>query len=116
MAAHRPYKPVANRQYPPSGSKPAQLSAACGCAGVFVAAAALQTYVQVFDEEAALDRFETFAALHGPRFYGVAPNKGTLTLHRKPGVPVASVIVGEEDVVVFCGGETLPWSIREVRP
>src|SRR5277367_1799736 len=40
--------------------------AVCGCAGIFVAAAALQTYVQVFDEENSLDRFEAFAALNGP--------------------------------------------------
>ena len=37
-----------------SGAK----EAACGCAGVFVGATALQTYVEVFDEENALDRFE----------------------------------------------------------
>src|SRR5207244_9169905 len=38
---------------------------ACGCAGIFTAAAALELYAEVFDEEGALDRFEAFASLNG---------------------------------------------------
>src|SRR5690606_25493216 len=45
--------------------------AACGCAGVFSAPVALSCYAQVFREEGALDRFEAFAALNGPAFYGL---------------------------------------------
>jgi dihydroorotase len=71
----------------------------------------LQTYVQVFDEEGALARFEAFASLNGARFHGLEPNRGTLTLVKKPGVAVAAVPIGEEDIVVFRGGETLPWSV-----
>src|SRR5689334_10617572 len=43
---------------------------ACGCAGIFNAPFALESYATVFDEEGALDRFEAFASLNGPRFYG----------------------------------------------
>jgi dihydroorotase len=88
--------------------------ASCGCAGVFVGATALQTYVQVFDEEAALGRFEQFAALNGARFYGVEPNRGTMVLERRPGNSLATVSVGEDEVVVFRGEEKLPWSIGKV--
>ena len=56
--------------------------AECCSAGVFGGATALQTYVQVFDEEGALDRFEAFASLNGARFYGLAPNRGTIVLER----------------------------------
>jgi dihydroorotase len=90
--------------------------AACGCAGVFVGATALQTYVQVFDEEGALERFEAFASLNGPRFYGVEPNRGTIVLKREPSRAAAAVAVDDEEVVVFRGGEDLAWSIAEVRP
>jgi dihydroorotase len=90
--------------------------AACGCAGVFVGATALQTYVQVFDEENALDRFESFASLNGARFYGLKPNRGTLVLKRRPGRAIAAVAVDDDEVVVFRGGESLSWSIGEVRP
>jgi dihydroorotase len=90
--------------------------AACGCAGVFVGATALQTYVQVFDEENALDRFEAFASLNGARFYGLKPNAGTITLKRQPSCPPATVVVDSDEVVVFRGGENLAWSIGEIRP
>src|ERR1700724_1401754 len=42
---------------------------ACGCAGIFPAARALQSYAEVVEEEEALDRFEAFASLNGPAFY-----------------------------------------------
>jgi dihydroorotase len=90
--------------------------AACGCAGVFVGAVALQTYVQVFDEENALDHFEAFASGNGARFYGLQTNPGTIVLKRQPGLAIASVAVDVEEVVGFRGGENLTWSIGEVRP
>ena len=85
--------------------------AECCSAGIFGGATALQTYVQVFDEENALDRFETFASLNGARFYGMAPNSGTITLERRESRVMAAVGIDDSEVVVFRGGVTLPWSI-----
>lgn len=90
--------------------------AACGCAGVFVGAVALQCYAQVFDEEGALPNLEAFASLNGPRFYGLPANTGTIDLVRRPGRAAESIAVGEEEVVVFRGGDDLPWSLGPVRP
>jgi dihydroorotase len=90
--------------------------ASCGCAGVFAGATALQTYVQAFDEENALERFEAFAALNGARFYGLEANSGTMTLERRSSSSLAAVRVGDDEVVVFRGGEDLPWSIAKVKP
>jgi dihydroorotase len=90
--------------------------AECCSAGVFGGATALQTYVQVFDEEDALDRFEAFASVNGARFYGLAPNRGTIVLERRESPVMAAVAVEDTEVVVFQGGQTLPWSIGEVRP
>jgi dihydroorotase len=78
---------------------------ACGCAGIFNAPYALESYVQVFDEEGAIDRFEGFAAEHGPRFYGLPLNDGTVTLE-KSGHAVPDKIEG---LVPFHAGETLRW-------
>jgi dihydroorotase len=89
--------------------------AECCSAGVFGGATALQTYVQVFDEEGALDRLEAFASENGARFYGLPLNQGTITLEKRPCRVSPAVAVGEEDVVVFRGGEELPWSLGEVR-
>jgi len=88
----------------------------CCSAGVFGGATALQTYVQVFDEEGALDRFEAFASENGARFYGLKLNSGTITLERRESPVMAAVAVEDTEVVVFQGGQTLPWSIGEVSP
>ena len=85
--------------------------AACGCAGCFVAPTALQTYVQVFDEEGALGNFEAFASLNGPAFYGLKVNSGTITLARRSGHAPECVAVEGENVVVFGGGENTAWSV-----
>jgi len=78
---------------------------ACGCAGIFNAAFALESYATVFDEDGALERFEAFASEHGPHFYGLPLNEGTVTLER------ADTVVPEEiaGVVPFHAGETLRW-------
>ena len=78
---------------------------ACGCAGIFNAPFALEAYTQVFDEEGALDRLEGFASLHGPAFYGLPVNLGSVTLERIPTEVPATI--GE--VVPFLAGGQLGW-------
>ena len=78
---------------------------ACGCAGIFNAPFALEAYAQVFDEEGALDRLEGFASLHGPAFYGLPVNHGSVTLERVPTEVPATI--GE--VVPFLAGGQLGW-------
>lgn len=90
--------------------------AECCSAGVFAGATALQTYVQVFDEEGALAHFEAFASENGARFYGLPLNEGTITLEKRPCRPVRTVTAEDDEVAVFRGGEELPWSITAVNP
>jgi dihydroorotase len=77
----------------------------CGCAGIFNAPFALESYLGVFDEEDALDRFEGFASEHGARFYGVPLNEGTVTLERVA-TAVPDRVAG---LVPFQAGEALQW-------
>ena len=80
---------------------------ACGCAGIFNAPFALESYLTVFEAEGALDKFEGFASEHGPRFYGLPLNEGTITLVREPSeVPDESA-----GVVPFHAGEILDWKL-----
>jgi dihydroorotase len=79
----------------------------CGCAGIFNAPFALESYLAVFEEEGALDRFEGFASEHGARFYGLPLNDGTVTLE-KQAVEVPATIDG---VVPFHAGERLAWRL-----
>jgi dihydroorotase len=78
---------------------------ACGCAGIFNAPYALESYAAVFEEEGALDRFEGFASVHGANFYGLPLNEGTVTLER-----VGQIVPDEVDSLVpFHAGESLKW-------
>ncbi len=80
---------------------------ACGCAGLFNAPFALESYAIVFEEEGALDKLEIFASVHGPAFYGLPLNEGTVTLERAK-VQVPAEIGG---IVPFHAGETLRWRL-----
>ncbi|QGN54387.1 dihydroorotase [Novosphingobium sp. Gsoil 351] len=84
----------------------------CGCAGIFNAPFALESYAAVFDEEGALDRFEAFASENGPRFYGLPLNQGTVTLERGATAVPAKIMVGGTTLVPFHFGETLGWRLR----
>ena len=78
---------------------------ACSCAGIFNAPFALESYAEVFEEEHALDKFEAFASVSGPNFYGLPLNDATVSLE-KAEVEVPAEIAG---VVPFHAGETLRW-------
>jgi dihydroorotase len=82
---------------------------ACGCAGIFNAPFALESYATVFEEEGALDRLESFASVHGAEFYGLPLNKGTVTLQRRE-IQVPDEIEG---VVPFHAGAALRWRFAD---
>jgi dihydroorotase len=86
--------------------------AAIGCAGIFTAPSAIETYAEVFEELGALDRLEAFASLNGPAFYGLPPNETRITLVRQPFRVSERVGEGDNTVVPFRAGETLRWSLR----
>ncbi|HVI97456.1 MAG TPA: dihydroorotase [Sphingomonas sp.] len=86
---------------------------ACGCAGIFNAPYALESYATVFDEEGALDRFEAFASLNGPCFYGLPLNEGTITLERSETIVPDCLGSGETAVVPFHAGERLGWRLTD---
>ncbi|MBX3561049.1 MAG: dihydroorotase [Sphingomonas sp.] len=87
--------------------------AACGCAGIFNAAYALESYATVFDQEGALDRFEAFASENGPNFYGLPLNEGTLTLERVAIEIPDTLPAPGTSLVPFHAGEKLPWRLLE---
>jgi dihydroorotase len=80
---------------------------ACGCAGIFNAPFAIESYATVFEEEGALDKFEAFASLNGARFYDLPVNEETVTLERS----VIEVPKEADGIVPFHAGETLNWRL-----
>ncbi|WP_421791227.1 dihydroorotase [Hyphobacterium sp.] len=82
---------------------------ACGCAGIFSAPNALESYAQTFDEMGALDRLEGFASEFGPKFYQLPKNEGEAQLRRSP-QPVPEIMTADGiEIVPFHGGETMGW-------
>ena len=87
--------------------------AACGCAGIFAAPCALETYTEVFEEEGRLDRLEAFASLNGPAFYRLPPNETRVTLRREPFPVPDRMGEGDDAIVPFRAGETLGWRLTD---
>ena len=81
----------------------------CGCAGIFNAPFAMESYAMTFEEEGALNRLEAFASENGPRFYGLPLNEGRIVLERAPVAVPEQVGEGPEALKPFHAGETLPW-------
>jgi len=95
-----------------SAPHPAQLKEhASGCAGCYTAHAALELYATAFDAVGALDRLEGFASHHGPDFYGLPRNQGTITLKRETWTPPESYPFGDAVVKPLAGGEPLGWRL-----
>lgn len=87
--------------------------AACGCAGIFNAPFAIESYAMVFEEEGALDKLEGFASEHGPRFYGLPLNTGTIKLERS-GITVPDYVgAADARVTPFLAEQRLEWRIVE---
>ncbi len=86
---------------------------ACGCAGIFNAPYALESYATVFEEEGALDKLEGFASIHGPQFYGLPLNEGTVTLRRSAVTVAETIEAGGATIVPFHAGQELRWQIAE---
>lgn len=80
----------------------------CG-AGCFTALSAMELYAEAFEAAGALDKLEGFASHHGPDFYGLPRNAGTVTLQRETWTLPESVPFGDALLKPLRGGETLGW-------
>ncbi|HEN3477703.1 TPA: dihydroorotase [Yersinia enterocolitica] len=84
----------------------------CGCAGVFNAPSALPAYASVFEEMNALQHFEAFCSLNGPRFYGLPVNEDFVELVRVPFQQPEEISLGNESIIPFLAGQTINWSVK----
>jgi len=85
---------------------------ACGCAGCYTAASALELYAEAFEEAGALDRLEAFASFHGPDFYSLPRNSSKIILRREPWSLPAELPLGAQSIVPLRAGETLRWKLQ----
>ncbi|MGI9245946.1 MAG: dihydroorotase [Steroidobacteraceae bacterium] len=87
--------------------------AACGCAGIFSAHAALELYAEAFDQAGRLDTLEAFASERGADFYGRPRNPGTVTLRREAwSVPESYAFgPGSDRLIPFRAGGMVGWRL-----
>jgi len=86
--------------------------AACGCAGIFSAHAALELYAEAFERAGALDKLEGFAAFHGADFYGLPRNAGSVTLVKESWEVPAHYPLGGDELVPLRAGERIAWRLE----
>ncbi|MBD3850457.1 MAG: dihydroorotase [Acidobacteria bacterium] len=84
-----------------------------GCAGIFSAHAAIELYVEVFEDADALDLLEGFASHHGADFYGLARNEGEVVLVREEWAVPMTYAFGDHEVVPLRAGETVRWRVAD---
>jgi len=84
---------------------------ASGCAGCYTAFSALELYAEAFEAAGALDRLEQFASRAGPAFYGLAPNRTTVTLRKLAWTLPEALPFGDAELKPLRAGETLAWKL-----
>ena len=95
-----------------SAPHPAHLKEhASGCAGCYTAFAAMALYAQAFDSVGALAQLEAFASFHGPDFYGLPRNSGSITLQRESWTVPESFDFGQTQLKPLAAGEALAWRV-----
>lgn len=86
--------------------------AACGCAGIYTAHAAIELYAEAFDQVGALDRLEAFASFHGPDFYGLPRNTARITLVKESWKVPEEYAFGDSTVVPMRAGGEIRWRLK----
>src|SRR5262249_25466552 len=85
--------------------------AACGCAGIFSAHAAMELYAEAFEAAGALGKLQAFASEHGAAFYGLPYNEGTITLTKESWDVPATYPFGSDELVPLRAGERMLWRV-----
>ncbi len=86
--------------------------AACGCAGIYTAHAAIELYAEAFEAAGALDKLEGFSSHFGPDFYGLPRNTDTIVLEKQSHAVSAQHAGG---ITPLRAGEALAWRIAQGR-
>ena len=86
---------------------------ACGCAGMFSAATAIELYAEAFEQIGALDKLEAFASKNGARFYSLPENTDTITLVKQAQtVPNSFPIGSGGNLVPMRAGGSVAWTMQ----
>ena len=85
--------------------------AACGCAGMYTAHAAIELYAEAFEQVGALDKLEAFASFHGADFYGIPRNTDQITVVREIWTVPPELAFGAETLIPLRAGTSVQWKL-----
>ena len=85
--------------------------AACGCAGMFTAHAAIELYAEAFESIEKLERLESFASDFGCDFYQLPKNQSSITLMKTPWTVATSFPFGDGALIPYRAGEAVQWRL-----
>ncbi len=86
--------------------------AACGCAGMYTAHAAIELYAEAFEQADALDKLEGFASFYGADFYGLPRNSSLITLTKQAWTVAESLpFVDGDSLVPLRAGQSIAWKL-----
>lgn len=60
----------------------------------------------------ALEHFEAFCSLNGPRFYGLPVSDTFIELERKASHVEESIALTDDTLIPFLAGETVSWTVK----
>ena len=85
--------------------------AACGCAGIYTAHAAIELYAEAFENANALDKLEGFASFYGADFYGLPRNTEKITLVKESWLVPNELPLGDDSLVPLRAGQQVHWKL-----
>ena len=85
--------------------------AACGCAGMYTAHAAIELYAEAFEAANSLDKLEAFASFYGADFYGLPRNTAQITLQKTSWTVPNELPMANESLVPLRAGQQVLWKL-----
>ena len=83
----------------------------CGCAGIFSAPVAIETYAEIFAAENALSKLEAFCSFFGADFYKLPRNSSKITLKQENWTMQETFSLGTDKIIPFRANENISWKL-----
>lgn len=90
----------------------AQKESACGCAGIYSAPVALESYAMAFDTVGKINQLEGFASHFGADFYQIPRNTSQVSLIKEAWDVPQQLPFCETHISPFFAGQTLNWRLQ----
>jgi dihydroorotase len=79
--------------------------------GIFSSPCSIELYAEIFDQENALNKLESFASINGPIFYKLPVNKNKIKIMKKKWILNEYTTNNKVKIKNFYGGQELNWKV-----